>query len=597
MNNLFEKMNIKNLKIGKKLSLSFLIVLVIASVASGNALYNLKKSGNISHSMFEGPYQLTNQSMGIRRDIVSIDQNVVSEFIAQDPNNTNYKTTILNNFDSIDERIKKIRAIKIEREDPANQEKLISNIENAVSELRTEYEKIARFIDQGDYEKAKEMSIREDLGYYSAYKKCVESTIALYDDAEGLGVSFDKGVSAAVSKSNFIATSLNFASIVVGIIICIYITKRLKQPIEEIEIAANKMANGDFDITINYESQDELGILADAMRKMSENTNEIINDTVRVLEEISSSNFDVMPEVEYIGVFKNIENSVIKITNDLSETMSQINAASEEVGAASDQVASGAQMLSQGATEQASAIEELSAAIVEISNKIKETANNAQEANVLSLSAGREVEDGSEQMKQMVKAMEDISFTSNEIGRIIKTIDDIAFQTNILALNAAVEAARAGSAGKGFAVVADEVRNLAAKSAEAAKNTATLIENSIKAVDNGTKIVDYTAESLQKIIDTTNKSIVLVDEIAKASDEQASSMAQVTLGVEQISAVVQTNSATSEESAAASEELSGQAQMLKSLIDSFKLKDIRSPQKYINFNNNEINYFSMSESE
>ena len=74
-----------------------------------------------------------------------------------------------------------------------------------------------------------------------------------------------------------------------------YITKKLKQPIEEIEIAANKMADGDFDITINYESEDELGILSNSMRQMSNKTKEIINDTVRVLGDVASGNFDAAP--------------------------------------------------------------------------------------------------------------------------------------------------------------------------------------------------------------------------------------------------------------------------------------------------------------
>ncbi|WP_243445023.1 methyl-accepting chemotaxis protein [Romboutsia maritimum] len=576
----------KNLKIGKKLAISFIVLLMLTAFANIYTISNLKEAAKLSKDLFEGPYELTTQTMGIRRDLVSIGRNIGNSILRENPKE--YRTTILSDFDSTDKRIEKIRdAFK-------GEDQLIDALESSVGELKQQYEKAYAVIDKGDYKGAKEMTAK-NTEYWGVYDKCVENSVALNEKAEALGIKFNQGVQETASKATFASSAICIFAMIAGVIICLYITKSLKQPIEEIEIAANKMAEGDFDININYESKDELGSLSNSMRQMSEKIKEIINDTVRVLGDVASGNFDVTPEVQYMGVFKNIENSVNRITNDLSETMSQINVASEEVGAASDQVSSGSQMLAQGATEQASAIQELSATIIEISDKIKNTANNAKEANVLSVSAGREVEDGNEQMKQMVKAMEEISFTSNEIGRIIKTIDDIAFQTNILALNAAVEAARAGSAGKGFAVVADEVRNLAAKSAEAAKNTATLIENSIQAVGNGTKIVDHTAGSLQKIIDTTNQSILLVDEIAKASDEQASAIAQATLGVEQISEVVQTNSATSEESAAASEELSGQAQMLKSLIENFRLKDTNRSHKQINFNSDENNYFGMNE--
>ncbi len=298
-----------------------------------------------------------------------------------------------------------------------------------------------------------------------------------------------------------------------------------------------------------------------------------IGEISGVLAAMSGGDLNQEITSEYKGDFIALKESINGIANSLSSVLLEINTAADQVASGTRQVSDGSQTISQGATEQASAIEELTASITEIAAQTKQNAANANRANELSIAAKEDAVKGNDQMKGMQQAMAEINESSENISKIIKVIDDIAFQTNILALNAAVEAARAGQHGRGFAVVAEEVRNLAARSANAAKETTELIEGSIKKAEAGTKIADNTAAALGNIVNGVEKAVQLVGEIAVASNEQATGIAQVNRGIEQLSDVVQNNSATSEETAAASEELSGQADMLKAMVAQFILKN------------------------
>ena len=342
---------------------------------------------------------------------------------------------------------------------------------------------------------------------------------------------------------------------------------KIKKKMEEL---SQGDLSGDFDL---QEDNTELGRTAHAIKNLQDFQQNMIGDVDYLLSEMSNGNFDVSTRIgdeAYVGVYYNLLMSMRKLNTTLGDTLYDIETSAQQINAGSEQVADGAQALAQGATQQASSVEELAATVTEISQSVSDAGEAASSASTRADEAGKLTGECNEHMKDLVLAMDDISSTSEQISKIIKEIDDIAFQTNILALNAAVEAARAGSAGKGFAVVADEVRNLAAKSADAAKNTATLIEASVAAVEKGAALAGDTAHRLQGVYDISNEVAVMVQRIATEAQSTTDSIGQVSNGLEQISAVVQTNSATAEQSAAASQELSGQANMLATLVRRFK---------------------------
>lgn len=345
------------------------------------------------------------------------------------------------------------------------------------------------------------------------------------------------------------------------------------EPVKEASVVLQEMAKGNLKVSVKGNYKGDHAEIKNSLNSTISTISVYINDITRVLSEIAAGNLTIGVTSDYMGDFVEIKNSLNMIVDSLNEVLSDMNSASEQVAEGARQVSASGQALSQGSTEQASVVEELTSSLSQIAVQTKQNATNAKQANELSLAARDNAAHGNKQMDGMLKAMAEINESSGNISKIIKVIDEIAFQTNILALNAAVEAARAGQHGKGFAVVAEEVRNLAARSADAAKETTMMIEGSIKKVEDGTKIASATAEALNSIVEGVAKATALVGEIAVASNDQATGIAQVDQGIAQVSQVTQTNSATAEESAAASEELSSQAQLLKELVSKFRLKN------------------------
>lgn len=382
---------------------------------------------------------------------------------------------------------------------------------------------------------------------------------------------------------SFFATVFLFVVFIIVTVSGYFVSKNISNPILKLAKAADEIAGGNFDVTVDVKATGEIDILVKAFEKIGETLREYkqyIGEISSVLEQIAEGDMTFTLHSDYIGEFSSIKTALLHISETLTETLGQIKISSDHIASGAGQVSSVAQSLSQGATEQASSIEQLSAAIADVTGQINDNASKALDARDKTIEAGREVENSNAEMAEMTLAMGQITEKATEISKIIKIIDDIAFQTNILALNAAVEAARAGEAGKGFAVVADEVRNLAVRSAEAASSTASLIEETIAAVESGSSIADRTAISLNKSSEEAHGVVLLINAIADASQAQAIAVSEIDHGVDQISSVVQTTAATAEESAATSEELSSQSAMLNEAIAKFKLKGDANPSFY-----------------
>lgn len=509
-----------NLKIKTKLVSCFIIVAIFTGVVGFIGITNMNAQNKSANAIFNNNYLPSQELAKVQKNLLIIRSDYLLMLYEK-------------SADKLVQRVNEIDALTLDIDKSlSNYEEFITTIEDRelFNGLKEDMKSYVNARTEG-VNQIKAGKFNDAIIGLPAASKTREKVDQVVMQMVDLNVKMADKANKENSK-NFGTQSTIMLAIIIGgaslaIALGFIIASIIGKPLNKLVLVANKIADGDLDITIDIDTKDEIGVLATSFSRMSNNINEV---------------------------------------------MSNISTASEQVASGAKQVSDSSMELSQGATEQASSIEQLTASIEEISSQTKLNADNANEANELAETAKENAVKGNNQMKEMLRAMEDINESSSSISKIIKVIDEIAFQTNILALNAAVEAARAGQHGRGFAVVAEEVRNLAARSANAAKETTAMIEGSIKKVEGGTKIATETAEALNRIVDAIAKVSSIVGDIAIASNEQATGVSQVNQGIMQVSEVVQTNSATSEESAAASEELSSQAELLREQVSKFKLK-------------------------
>ena len=553
---------IKNLKIGKKLMVSYGIIIIfyiVTVIVSLFGVYNVAKSLDVFYNKaFTASYTAGN----LRASVQNIGRTILS--IATEGVNVDRQEQLAEIDAILSEMDTNLTILKEQMPD----NELVNQLRESLKNQKQYREPVIEALKEGDDEKALLLYGKDYEPNAEKTRECLEA-ITAYSKTNA-EIYLERGHEVR-QRMPAVILVLSFLLLIITVVFCFFITKGITEPVREVREAARNLAEGNLSIQLKYRSGDELGELADSFRE----TISALNDYVSAVEEgllaVGNGKLNYHPETAFKGDFVALGKAMEQITSLLNRAIMQIACTADQVAGGSEQVAGGAQVLSQGATEQAGSMEELAANINEISDSVKSNANDSVMTSKKVDEVSGLVTRSSDEMKAMVHAILEIRENSSAIGSIVKEIEDIAFQTNILALNASVEAARAGEAGRGFSVVASEVRHLAAKTREASGMMARLAAQTTEKVDGGTSAADKTARALDKVVKGTEEIGAMVDRISRSSVRQAESIIQIRQSMEMVSEIVQGNSATAEESAASSEELSAQAQVLKKLVEEFEL--------------------------
>lgn len=557
------KEKFKNMKIGTKLIVFFLVVLVLYAATVVVSILNVKSMSSRMDFLYDGAFANVRTSQELVANMQLVGKNITllttgNAYVDSAAYIEETKRTI----EKVDRGLTELTSGYVSAADA------VTELKEVFSQLFEPRDKIMEYIEADDVDKALDLYVKSYLPKSNLVKQKLESVIELcVADAENNLAAGQRDNVKVVSFMIILAVLV----VAITLTLWILVTRSILVPIKEVKGAANAIAQGDLDIQLDYRATNELGQLAEDIRNTAAALKSYVTEIRSGMSALGKGKLNYVFQADFQGDFIAMGQSLNEISRLLRESIAQISNSAEQVSAGAEQVSNGSQMLAQGASEQAGSIEELAVSINEIADSVRENADTAINASGLANDMGTSLTECNKEMSVLLESISEIEKNSVEITGIVKEIEDIAFQTNILALNASVEAARAGDAGRGFAVVAGEIRRLAAQTTSASKLTAGLAGKNSEAVNSGIAAVDVTARSLKESVGRAQDVNRMVSSISKLSVAQADAIAQIRKNVELISDIVQGNSATSEESAAASEELSAQAQIMKELVEQFEI--------------------------
>ena len=554
------KKKISNWKIGKKIVASYasiITIMLFVTVIGGFGAFWIKDYITMYNThVVAADISVKNCRIAINtaakelREMILVENTVSNDF---------YISNIEQQTDTLIENLGRLKDTNVLGSE------LYNNYENVINAWLEIGNKVITEAKNANWDEAKSLLINECT-------PTMQKAVMVANEIDDLTTEIKDKTDLRIRVSIYIFIIVLLGSLLLGVALAIFVARKIRLgivlPLQEIVYATEALAKGDLKIPLTYNSADEIGMVAESLRNSRETLSDYIVDIKRCMNEFGRANFNVEINMDYVGEFTEIKESFNKFMDLMSEFVKNMQGIVDQVHNGVGQIAEGSQNLAEGSADQASAVEELLANVEEISEEVSHNASEAQDINEKLMNINISVNQGNEEVQNMVAAMNHINYTSLQIRKIIDSINDIAEQTNLLALNASIEAARAGEAGRGFAVVADQVSVLATESSKAAKDSTQLIEVSLKAVEEGRNIAIATENMFADIVVKGKEITERVNTITNSNVIQAKAMAQV----EQINGVVQGNSALSQQYSAMSVELASISDGLTEIISKLIVK-------------------------